>query len=469
MASQDQYLSFSSSGFGKWLTGTLGLPQPIPLVRYRPGKPELRGPVVVGAAPGSKIEDFLASALRAMGAVTLYHPDSADWRLAAGRHEVMTGRFVPEDSGRTGALLFDATAIADTEGLKALYAFFHDTIRSLATNGRIVVIGTAPEDADSIEAAAIQRGLEGFTRSLGKEVRRAVAVQLVWLKPGGEASLDSTLRFFLSGRSAYVSGQTVRVGVPVTGVVDRPDPARSQAGRTVLITGASRGIGLSIAETFARDGAQVVLLDIPPAASELAKHAERLGGAALALDITSPDAQDAIAADAAGRGGYDVVVHNAGITRDKTIAKMSASQWDSVLDVNFAAPLHITEKLLVAKAIRPNGRVVFVSSLSGIAGNLGQSNYALSKAALIGAVGKLAPLAATEGVTVNAVAPGFIETQMTAAIPFAIREAGRRMNSMSQGGLPVDVAETIAWFAHPGSGGINGAVVRVCGQSLLGA
>ena len=107
--------------------------------------------------------------------------------------------------------------------------------------------------------------------------------------------------------------------------------------------------------------------------------------------------------------------------------------------------------------------------MSGIAGNAGQTNYATSKAGVIGMVQALAPTLAARELTINAVAPGFIETQMTAKMPIAIREAGRRMSSLGQGGLPVDVAETIAWLAHPASGAVNGNVVRVCGQNLLGA
>ena len=107
--------------------------------------------------------------------------------------------------------------------------------------------------------------------------------------------------------------------------------------------------------------------------------------------------------------------------------------------------------------------------MSGIAGNSGQTNYAASKAGVIGMVEALAPELAKGKQTINAVAPGFIETQMTAAMPVGPREAGRRMSSLSQGGLPVDVAETIAWFASPASTGVNGNVVRVCGQNLLGA
>jgi 3-oxoacyl-[acyl-carrier protein] reductase len=107
--------------------------------------------------------------------------------------------------------------------------------------------------------------------------------------------------------------------------------------------------------------------------------------------------------------------------------------------------------------------------VSGIAGNRGQANYAASKAGVIGTVESLAPVLAERGQTINAVAPGFIETQMTAAMPLGTREAGRRMNSVAQGGQPVDVAEAITWLASPASGGVNGNVVRVCGQSLIGA
>jgi 3-oxoacyl-[acyl-carrier protein] reductase len=164
-----------------------------------------------------------------------------------------------------------------------------------------------------------------------------------------------------------------------------------------------------------------------------------------------------------------VLVHNAGITRDKTIANMKDALWQSVVNVNLSTQERINEALVEAGALTSGGRIVCVSSISGIAGNLGQTNYAFSKAGVIGMVQNHAPLLAERGITINAVAPGFIETQMTATIPFTIREAGRRMNSMGQGGLPVDVAETIAWLASPASSGLNGNVVRVCGQSLLGA
>jgi 3-oxoacyl-[acyl-carrier protein] reductase len=194
----------------------------------------------------------------------------------------------------------------------------------------------------------------------------------------------------------------------------------------------------------------------------------QLNGTALAFDIAAPEAAAQIAA-ALDELGVDIVVHNAGITKDKTIAKMTDAAWQSVIDINLSAQERIDDALLGAGILRDGGRIVGVSSISGIAGNRGQTNYATSKAGVIGRVQSMSPSLRARGITINAVAPGFIETQMTAKIPLAIREAGRRMNSMSQGGQPVDVAQTIAWLAHPGSAGITGQVVRVCGQSLIGA
>jgi 3-oxoacyl-[acyl-carrier protein] reductase len=148
---------------------------------------------------------------------------------------------------------------------------------------------------------------------------------------------------------------------------------------------------------------------------------------------------------------------------------MPEERWTQLMEINLSSEERINDALLDGKLLRPNGRIVGVASMAGIAGNNGQTNYAASKAGVIGMVESLAPELAKRQATINAVAPGFIETQMTAAMPIGPREAGRRLSSLSQGGLPVDVAETIAWFASPASTGVNGNVVRVCGQSLLGA
>jgi 3-oxoacyl-[acyl-carrier protein] reductase len=223
---------------------------------------------------------------------------------------------------------------------------------------------------------------------------------------------------------------------------------------------------------LARDGATVVCVDIPAAGDSLARTANRVGGTALQLDVTAPDAGRQILDHANTRhGGLDIVVHNAGITRDKLLANMDEDRWASVLDVNLGSILRMNEVLLADDGVRDGGHVVLVSSIAGIAGNRGQTNYGASKAGVIGLVDALAAndTLRARGITVNAVAPGFIETEMTAKVPFATREVGRLLNSLNQGGLPVDVAETIAWFSQDANAAVTGNVVRVCGQSLLGA
>jgi 3-oxoacyl-[acyl-carrier protein] reductase len=291
----------------------------------------------------------------------------------------------------------------------------------------------------------------------------------VYVAPKAEDEIASTLRFFLSPKSAYVSGQVVRVRGAVASI-DGLDWSRPLAGKVALVTGAARGIGESIAEVLARDGAHVVGLDVPALSSELSAVTGRLGGSSLTLDITDPAVPERIASYLAGEHeGVDVFVHNAGVTRDKTLGRMTEDLWNMVLGINLIAEERINDELFARDVVRENGRIVCVSSISGIAGNGGQTNYSTSKAGVIGMVQSLAPEVAKRKATINAVAPGFIETKMTAAMPIALREASRRMNSLSQGGLPIDVAETIAWYASPGSAGVNGNVVRVCGQSLVGA
>ena len=142
-----------------------------------------------------------------------------------------------------------------------------------------------------------------------------------------------------------------------------------------------------------------------------------------------------------------------------------------MLAVNLAAELRINPVLLDGRpgGLADRGRIVGIASTSGIAGNRGQANYAASKAGVVGLVRAEAPGLSGRGITVNAVAPGFIETDMTAKIPFVQREVFRRTNSLGQGGQPVDVAETIGYFLDPASAGVTGQVVRVCGQNLVGA
>jgi 3-oxoacyl-[acyl-carrier protein] reductase len=267
-----------------------------------------------------------------------------------------------------------------------------------------------------------------------------------------------------------VSGQVARVAPSIGGDAGEIDWNMPLAGKVALVTGASRGIGAAISETLARDGAHVVGLDIPPLKDDLEKLMSKLGGSSIVEDITDPEAPKVIADFLAEHhNGVDIVVHNAGVTKDKTLGRMDEDKWSVLMDINLSSEERINDELLARQLVKANGRVICVSSMSGIAGGAGQTNYSTSKAGVIGLVQSTAPEWAKHSVTINAVAPGFIETQMTAAMPLGPREVGRRMNSMQQGGLPIDVAEGIAWYASPASTGLTGNVVRVCGQMLIGA
>jgi 3-oxoacyl-[acyl-carrier protein] reductase len=422
------------------------------------------------SGPESRLAKPLAKVLKAIDADVLTSMDE-DLRTAAATAKLDAGIFNPEAAPdeRFKALVFDATGIQSSDELDRAWEFFHPAIRRVLPSGRVIILGTPPEDCATTPAAIAQRALEGLERAIGKEVKRGATSQLIYVRPKAENQLEATLRFFLSPRSAFVSGQVVRVG-PAAAASGKVDWEAPLTGKVALVTGAARGIGAAIAEVLARDGAHVVGLDVAPMADELSAVTSRLGGSFLAADITDADAPAAIADHLLGQHeGVDIVVHNAGITRDKTLGRMTQEQWSKVIAINLTAPERIDRELFGRDVVRRNGRIVGVSSISGIAGNAGQTNYSTSKAGVIGFVQGWAPELAKRGVTLNAVAPGFIETKMTAAMPLPLREAGRRMNSLSQGGLPVDVAETVAWFASPGSAGVTGNIVRVCGQSLLGA
>lgn len=449
----DRYIAFANSNVGRRLVGALGLPAPVRLERWSAGRTRpVDGALLLGGE-GNLNDAVLPFAERLTDSI---------FAFSGGQYGLP--RWTAEHGPKLKAIVFDASGLTRFEQTIELRTFFQGALKGLDKCPHVVILGRAPESIKDPIAASVQRSLEGFSRSLGKEIRRGGNVQLVYVGKGAEDQLEGALRFFLSPKSAYVSGQVVRLSAYDKQVQDWSRPL---VGKRALVTGAARGIGAAIAETLARDGAEVVLLDVPPAKDALDALAARLGGRGVALDICAADAGERLVA--ALPDGVDIVVHNAGITRDKTVAKMSEAFWNSVIEVNLKAPQVLTQALLDANKLHDDGRVVLLASISGIAGNMGQTNYAVSKAGLIGLAQAWAPALGKKGISINAVAPGFIETQMTAAIPLTIREAGRRMNSMGQGGLPQDVAEAVAWFAQPGSGAVSGQVLRVCGQSLLGA
>ena len=447
----DLFSQVITSAPGSFLAKQFGLPAPETLRRYRPGDPPLAGPLLIGG------EGRLAEPLR----IAL----DADYDIVGNN---LGGRWADTFAG----LVFDATGITDPARLRGLVEFFTPLLRNLGPSARLVVLGSTPDEVDDAHERIAQRALEGFTRSVAKEMQRGATVALVYVSPGanaGATGCESTMRFILSAKSAYVDGQVFRVGVAeASAPADWTTPL---AGKVGIVTGAARGIGATIAEVFARDGARVVAIDVEQAADALADTATRVGGTALALDVTAPDAIERITAHLREHHGgrADILVNNAGITRDKLLANMDDSRWDAVVAVNLLAPLALTEGLVGNGSIGAGGRVIGLSSMAGIAGNRGQTNYATTKAGMIGITEALAPSLAARDITINAVAPGFIETAMTAAIPLATREVGRRLNSLYQGGQPVDVAEAIAYFASPASNAVTGTVIRVCGQAMLGA
>ncbi len=454
-----------------------GLPIPIPVDLRRPAGPYVEKPLdewLVLATGGGELGDVVARTLVDSGA-----------RVAAvnenDRHACARAGAVPADTvavlrdhealgdERLHALVFDATAIDTPAALRSLYDALHEWVPTLGTCGRVVVLTRPHAGAESAGSAAARRAIEGAVRSVAKEIGRfGSTANLVVVDPGAEHRVDGVLRFLLASSSAFVTAQPIHVTTRAA-FDGRSPQVRPLAGKVALVTGAGRGIGAVTAQTLAAEGAHVVCLDRPQDGQLVRAVADRIGGSGLLVDVLDEEAPAAIAsALQAQHGGVDIVVHNAGITRDKTIARMAPEAWDSVVGVSLVAVDRITAALREG-CLREHGRIVCLSSVAGIAGNVGQSNYAAAKAGLIGLVEHLAGELADRGITVNAVAPGFIETRMTAAIPFMVRETARRLSALGQGGQPEDVANAITFLATPGAAGVTGSVLRVCGGALIGA
>ncbi len=457
--------SIFTSPVGRTVAAKAGLAEPPVLRRGRvlPG-----GPIVLASLPGGGIAGEVLDALDLASVEPLL--DLPEHRTPDEKGRPQPPRY----DTRPGALVVDATGVREIAHLELVRQVLRPVMKGLEKSGRVIILATEADAVDGLEAKAVAQALDGIMRTVGKELRGGSTANLVLLAEGvGPADLTSTLSFLIEGRSAFVSGQAWRVArskVAHCTVTERPFE-----GRVVVVTGAARGIGAAIARTFHRDGAKLVVVDIPAAGESLAQVANGLRGSALQLDITAPDAGDRIVDHVAAVHGPDArihaMVHNAGITRDKMLANLDESAWASVLDVNLAAEMRINEVLLDHDrpgALASDGRIVGIASTSGWAGNKGQANYAASKAGVMGLVRAMADDLGDRHVTTNGVAPGFIETEMTAKIPFVQREVFRRVNSLSQGGQPVDVAETIAYLCDPDSGGVDGQVIRVCGQNLVG-
>jgi 3-oxoacyl-[acyl-carrier protein] reductase len=239
------------------------------------------------------------------------------------------------------------------------------------------------------------------------------------------------------------------------------------AGRTVLVTGGSRGIGKAISAALASRGARVVLADVlgEEAARTAAAIAE--GGrqaSSVALDVTRPESvQAAVDGVLAEHGRIDVLVNNAGIARDQLLMRMKREEWDAVLAVNLTGGFTCAQAVLRPMMRQRSGRIISVSSVVGQMGNAGQANYAASKAGLIGFTKALAREVAARNITVNAVAPGLIDTDMTRALSDAVRAEWAAKVPLGRLGSPDDVAWTVAFLASDEASYITGQVIAVNG------
>jgi 3-oxoacyl-[acyl-carrier protein] reductase len=444
----------------------LSLPLPEPLRRDR-GPLDLEflrdRRVLVVAARHGELTSWVFDALAGQGGA-LYAGDGVDGPAAS---TVPASEL--EDAVRLDAIVVDATGLDTQNDVRGLYEALQPWAGRVQRSGRVVVLTRPLAEATTSAQAAAIGAADGFVRSVAKEVgRQGATANLLRVASGAEGRLAPVLRFVLSPRAAFVSAQPIDIDTVARAATTVARPDRPLLGKRALVTGAARGIGAATAQALAALGATVIVHDRPQDEDAVRSLARDLRGEAVLADLLEPEAAGIIADALRASGGVDIVVHNAGITRDRTLARMKPENWDLVLEVNLNAILRLHAALLDG-VLNEGGRVICLSSIAGIAGNMGQTAYAASKAAVAAFVKAEAPRLAGQGITVNAIAPGFIETRMTAAVPVAIREFGRRLSALSQGGLPDDVANAIAFLATPGAHGVTGRVVRVCGGAFLGA
>lgn len=476
----DLYLKLANSPVADKVIDSLSLPKP-PRLQRAPNEAlqPPTGNILLAAASGGRASKQLIQALSVETAALfspeleknskrLFDPQFSAARNASAKTGIKLFNFSANEGRLFKSIVFDASGIESLDGLKALYVFFSRALNHLNSNGRIVIIGSVPDESTSAIEAAVAESLQGFMRSLAKETGKSgTSCNLLQVRPGAERHLNAALYFLLSPKSAFITGQTLDIGMTRNAVrkISWEQPLK---GKVALVTGAAQGIGAETCRVLARDGATVVGIDLPSKEEKLKQLTNEIGGHALCFDLGEKDAcANLVSTIGAQLGVIDIIVHNAGITRDKTLRKMPEQFWDQVLDINLSKIIDINQALLKLGAFNPHARIICISSISGIAGNFGQTNYACAKSGLAGYV-RAAAKQCENGMTINAIAPGFIETDMTSAMPFMAREMGRRSNTMAQGGVPLDIAEAVALFCHPAAQALNGNVLRVCGQSLLG-
>jgi 3-oxoacyl-[acyl-carrier protein] reductase len=239
------------------------------------------------------------------------------------------------------------------------------------------------------------------------------------------------------------------------------------AGKVALVTGGAQGIGKAVALLLARNGADIVVSDINlEKAEETAKEVQALGRNALAMKVDVAkldDVEKMVGAILAQFGKVDILINNAGIARDKLILRMTEEDWDAVLNINLKGTFNCTKAVVRHMSKQKSGKIVNIASVVGEMGNAGQGNYAASKAGVIGFTKTIAREFAQRGINVNAIAPGYIETPMTDALPDKVKEELKRLIPLDRLGKPEDVAEAVLFLVSESAGYITGQVLNVNG------
>jgi len=235
-----------------------------------------------------------------------------------------------------------------------------------------------------------------------------------------------------------------------------------------MVTGGAAGIGLVTAENFAREGARVAICDVNTEAGEAAAKALGPEASFAQVDVAnSTSVSEWVAAVLDQYGQIDVLVNNAGITRDGLIMRMKEEDWDAVISVNLKSAFNCIKSIAKVMVRQKAGRIINLASVVGVMGNPGQANYVASKAGMIGLTKTVAKELGSRGITVNAVAPGFIETDMTAVLPEKAREAMLSIIPLQRAGTPQDVAEAITFLASDNAAYITGQVIHVTGGMYM--